>query len=423
LKHRIATFHLLVPLAIIIGFSAFRFATVEQPTTWGFFGHRKINRQAVFLLPPEMMVFFKKNIDFLTEHAVDPDKRRYASPYEAVRHYIDLDVYGEMPFEHVPRGWTDALIQYSDIYFLDKNRDTFQLLIKGANAAIQDSLGELALNPKLSNGGSPKVSYKDFRWFFINSFLPNFYEDNWTAPCDSLGKLLNTTSDHITCEKLLAIDHLSEHGILPWHLQSMLRRLTNAFEEMDANKIRRHAADIGHYIADAHVPLHTTENYNGQLTGQDGIHAFWESRLPELFADEEFDFWTGKAQFIENPKDYFWNIVLESHTLVDSVLAIELDLRHRFPSDQQMCHEMRGGTLVRTQCTAYAAAYNERMGGMVERRMREAILAVGSAWYTAWVLAGQPDINLLEQEIVVVDSGDVGGLEGKKGLFRNWIHE
>ncbi|MGC6428813.1 MAG: hypothetical protein ACON4Y_05945 [Flavobacteriales bacterium] len=45
-------------------------------------------------------------------------------------------------------------------------------------------------------------------------------------------------------------------------------------------------SDLGHYIADANVPLHTTINYDGQLTGQKGIHAFWESRLPELFSSE-----------------------------------------------------------------------------------------------------------------------------------------
>ncbi len=203
----------------------------------------------------------------------------------------------------------------------------------------------------------------------------------------------------------------------------MLTRLTKAFMENDSKKIRRHAADIGHYIADAHVPLHTTENYNGQLTGQLGIHAFWESRLPELFADENYDFWVGKAQLIKNPRDYFWNIVLESHALVDSVFAIELDLRKRFPSDQQMCHEMRGERLVRTQCEAFAAAYNQRMGDMVERRMRDAILAVGSAWYTAWVLAGQPDLRMLDQELAVVDSLDVGKVGGKKGFFRGRKHE
>ncbi|MGE5107002.1 MAG: S1/P1 Nuclease, partial [Sphingobacteriales bacterium] len=57
--------------------------------SWGFFGHKKINYYAVFLLPPEMMVLYKTNIEFLAEHAVDPDKRRYAVSNEAPRHYLD----------------------------------------------------------------------------------------------------------------------------------------------------------------------------------------------------------------------------------------------------------------------------------------------------------------------------------------------
>ena len=53
---------------------------------WGFYGHRKINYYACFLLPPDMLVFYKKHIDYITEHAVDPDKRRYSDPEEAPRH-------------------------------------------------------------------------------------------------------------------------------------------------------------------------------------------------------------------------------------------------------------------------------------------------------------------------------------------------
>ncbi|MEK7225125.1 MAG: S1/P1 Nuclease, partial [Bacteroidota bacterium] len=60
---------------------------------WGFYAHKKINYYAVFLLPPEMMVLYKPNIDFISEHAVDPDMRRYAVPEEGPRHYIDLDRY------------------------------------------------------------------------------------------------------------------------------------------------------------------------------------------------------------------------------------------------------------------------------------------------------------------------------------------
>src|SRR5690606_35630243 len=146
-----------------------------------------------------------------------------------------------------------------------------------------------------------------------------------------------------------------------------------AFIEEDKARIIRLCAEMGHYLGDAHVPLHATSNYNGQLTGQLGIHAFWESRIPELFAEESYDFFVGKAVYISNPSEFFWNTVLESNALVDSVLVIERRLRAEFPSDQQYCFDDRLDATVRTQCREYARAYQQQMNGMVEQRMRQAV--------------------------------------------------
>lgn len=74
----------------------------SQCFCWGFYAHKKINYYAVFLLPPEMILFYKPHIEFITEHAVDPDKRRYAIAAEGSRHYIDIDYYGEFPFRNYP---------------------------------------------------------------------------------------------------------------------------------------------------------------------------------------------------------------------------------------------------------------------------------------------------------------------------------
>ena len=70
-------------------------------------------------------------------------------------------------------------------------------------------------------------------------------------------------------------DTLLANGIVPWHVQTVLYRLTEAFKEKNFLQIMKNSADIGHYIADAHVPLHTSSNHNGQLTNQKGIHGFW----------------------------------------------------------------------------------------------------------------------------------------------------
>jgi hypothetical protein len=173
----------------------------------------------------------------------------------------------------------------------------------------------------------------------------------------------------------------------------MQRNLTEAFRQRDANRILHLAADMGHYVGDAHVPLHTTSNYNGQKTGQHGIHGFWESRIPELFADESYDYFVGKPTYIVDKQDFFWNAVLASHSMVDSVLTFEKNLRTTFPTDRQICPDMRNGLAIIAPCRDFSAAYQTALNDMIERRMRAAIRAVGSAWYTAWVDAGSPDLS------------------------------
>ncbi len=136
---------------------------------WGFYAHQNINYYATFLLPPQMMVLYKPNIDFITEHAIDPDKRRYIVTDEGPRHYIDNDHYGVCPYTSLPHKWKDAVAKFGE-------------------------------------------------------------------------------------------DSLKMYGIVPWHMQVMLNRLTAAFKEKNFTKIMKNSAELGHYIADSHVPLHANSN-------------------------------------------------------------------------------------------------------------------------------------------------------------------
>lgn len=278
------------------------FCCMTECYCWGFFAHRKINQLAVFMLPPEMMVLYKPNIDFLYEHAIDPDKRRYAIPEEGPRHYIDIDHYGVYPFPELPRKWEDAVAKYG-------------------------------------------------------------------------------------------MDTLVANGIVPWHIQVMLQRLTSAFREKNFSRIMKNSAEIGHYIADAHVPLHASSNHNGQLTNQKGIHGFWESRVPELLADKNFDFFIGKASYISDPGAFIWTRVLESAKATDSVLLFERELTKSFSDDRKYSFEQRNNVVIRQYSSDFTIAYNNMLDGMIERRMRQSIEAVASFWYTAWVNAGQPDLK------------------------------
>jgi hypothetical protein len=186
-----------------------------------------------------------------------------------------------------------------------------------------------------------------------------------------------------------------KHGIVPWWVQIMQRRLTAAFKEKNAVKILKLSAEIGHYLGDAHVPLHASSNHNGQHTGQHGLHGFWESRVPELLAEKEWDFFIGKAAYIKSPGDFIWERVLESAAAADTVLKYEKELTNQFSGDQKFSFEDRNGKIIRQYSSAFCKAYNEKLNGMIERRMRQSIYAVASFWYTAWVDAGQPDLSKL----------------------------
>jgi hypothetical protein len=190
-------------------------------------------------------------------------------------------------------------------------------------------------------------------------------------------------------------DTLNKYGIVPWWVQVMLHRLTIAFRQKDQAAILKLSAEIGHYIADAHVPLHANSNHNGQYTNQHGIHGFWESRVPELLAETEWDFFIGKAEYIKDPVGFIWQRVLESGAAADTVLRYEKELTAQFPADQKFSFENRNGVIVRQYSSSFTKAYDAKLKGMIERRMRMAIFSVASFWYTAWVNAGEPDLTKL----------------------------
>lgn len=286
---------------------------------WGFFGHKKINELAVYLLPPELFPFYRNHIEWLIEHATDPDKRRYSKVGEAECHYIDLDHYGDIlkgedPFFCLPKSWNEAVWCYGE-------------------------------------------------------------------------------------------DSLRAHGIVPWNTFFVYRKLVKAFVEEDKSAILRYSAELGHYVGDAHVPLHTTSNYNGQQTNQHGIHGFWESRLPELF-HEQYDFLIEPAKYYPNVSELIWTTVRESHEAVDSVLSFEKQLTLNRGDDRKWQMDERAGLSVRTYSKNFSEQYHQMLNGQVERRMRLAVHRVASLWYSAWVEAGQPNCNSFgeKSEAIAEDS-------------------
>jgi len=259
---------------------------------------------ATYSLPPEMMVLYKINQDFIKTKAVNPDRRRYAVKGEAEKHYIDLDHYPDSIKYSMPLYWNQALELYSE-------------------------------------------------------------------------------------------DSLRAQGIGPWAAYQTFLSLTKAFEKKNTNAILRLSADLGHYLADLNVPLHTTKNYNGQLTGQEGIHGFWESRIPELNS-QNYALWIGKAEYVETPQLAIWEAVWQAHDQVDSVLSIEKRLTREFAEDEKFSFEERNGLTVRVYSKAFSQAYERALDGQIERQMKKSIKMIADFWYTAWINAGQPNLSSFE---------------------------
>lgn len=271
-----------------------------------------------------MARFYEANIDFITEHAVDPDKKRYVDSLEGPRHFFDADHYGKRPFMKIPLRWKDAAKKYSE-------------------------------------------------------------------------------------------DTLKKYGTVPWEIQYQYYRLVDAFKKHDTTGILKRSANLGHYVADAHVPLHLTRNYDGQLTHQDGIHHLWESRIPELFSDH-YNYYAGTARYIENPLNEAFKICRASFNCVDSVLRLERIANHSFPADKKYELVTRNGKKINDYSAAYARKYNTLLNGMVQRRMRSAILEIGSFWYSAWVDAGQPNLNKLIDK--PLSPGEKKKMQREAALYR-----
>ncbi|MCB9263129.1 MAG: S1/P1 Nuclease [Flavobacteriales bacterium] len=188
------------------------------------------------------------------------------------------------------------------------------------------------------------------------------------------------------------LDTVMAHGIVPWQVIKMKYWLTDAFKKRDFKNVLRLSADLGHYVADLHVPLHSTHNYDGQLSGQEGIHGLWESRLPELFG-QNYDLFVGKARYINQLDSEVWVRFEQSFAAKDSVLLLEKLATQYVKESNKYTFETRGRQTVKTYSEKFSSHYHEKLNDMVEKRMQASIEFVGSIWFTAWVDAGQPDLN------------------------------
>ena len=176
---------------------------------------------------------------------------------------------------------------------------------------------------------------------------------------------------------------ITEQGTLPWRTAEFYGRLQREFASLKRQPAPGYAVDnivlysaiLAHYVSDGHVPLHAVVNYDGQLTGQQGLHSRWES---ELFERNRSKLKVAPASMkpILNPRDFMFETLLVSNRAAANVLE----------SDKKAAEGRE------FYDDAYYEAFSAGTLQVMEQRLNDSIAAVAAMITGAWEQAGRPAI-------------------------------
>ncbi len=188
-------------------------------------------------------------------------------------------------------------------------------------------------------------------------------------------------------------DSLVKYGYVPYQVLQVAQQLTRAFKAGNTDSILFYATDLGHYIEDANVPLHTSVNHDGQLTNQKGLHALWETNVPETTI-EGFNLYSRhSAKYLKHPDQAIWQAVRRAHDLLPEVFGAEKNISQHFTDSNKYVTHTKNGHPVKVYSTAFSKAYADSLQGTVNRQLLYAADLVADFWYTAWVNAGKPNLT------------------------------
>ena len=214
-------------------------------------------------------------------------------------------------------------------------------------------------DPDTRKGGDPTEGPKHF---LDIDYYPDY--KNLTHNLDSLIAKYGTTIV------------INDNGILPWATVWAMDSLTAQLKRGDWTKAYQTAADIGHYVADGHQPLHVAQNYDGVMTSQKGIHSRYETSMMNANISS-IAVAKDSVHYIADPMHYIFNYLLISNQDVDSLLAAD---KYAAPP--------AGYNGTGTLPANYYSLLWEKTNGFTKRQIQSATIDLASLWYTAWVNAG-----------------------------------
>lgn len=205
--------------------------------------------------------------------------------------------------------------------------------------------------------------------------------------------------DRAVLEAAYGAAQVEQWGIVPWAIGEVVDSMTAAMERADWTRVRFWTADLCHYVGDLHQPLHCTLNYDGQLTGNNGIHYRYESRMLDLNSGA-LVLPAGAYTYYPSPVDAAFEFAGQSQIRVAEVIDAD-----------NAAKAVSGGSV--TSPAYYSELWN-RTRQLTLTRLTQAAVVTASFVYTAWVNAGHP---VIPGSTVGVDPADPGADGGRREML------
>ena len=183
-------------------------------------------------------------------------------------------------------------------------------------------------------------------------------------------------------------EKIRKYGIAPWAINETCERIIDLLKKNQLEKAIYNMGVVGHYIADLHMPLHTVINYNGQFSGNDGIHKRWEHRLVDEYVKKIKP--VGNIEKVEDPWTFSMKIVKESFQLHH--LILEADTKARKLLTKEQADRLDSNDVLSFEKPYLDVLYNET-GDLLNERMGRAVMRLASLWNYCWEQAGRPDLK------------------------------
>jgi hypothetical protein len=165
-------------------------------------------------------------------------------------------------------------------------------------------------------------------------------------------------------------------GRLPWLIHESYDRLLEAYRTGDKAQILAESDVLAGLVVDLNSPLNLTRNFDGQETGQHGLWLRLTERLPQAMG-KDLKLRSDAANFLDNPDEYVFSVMLESYVWVDNILYLDWLARRGKQGYSEFFFD----------------DFARRAGPILRERLSHAAEDAGSYWYTAWTEAGRPKLE------------------------------